>query len=233
MGMNILSDEEFRVVFYGTQEKLGNDTGVTEIHNKASVSYRKQTQGEEADQQSNAIAKTERITNKVSTDVTHLYLNIEKQIAAYDPAQSFLMKICYYKGEKAAKNGAAGETFYTRINCTNEQQDGAPYTYTGNSIVQCDRRGVYVVEEDCSWSNTDYEFDGSEEEKKVSITLPETMYESGAFPASLGTDLSALPKVVFNNKESIFAYLSGQSYAENVFNFVTAESNAVGDGGGG
>ncbi len=233
LGMNILSGEEFRVVFYGTQEKLGNDTGVTEIHNKASVSYRKKTQGEEADQQSNAIAKTERITNKVSTDVTHLYLNIEKQIAAYDPAQSFLMKLCYYKGGKAAKNGTAGETFYTRINCTNEQQDSAPYTYTGNSIVQCDRRGVYVVEEDCSWSNTDYEFDGSEEEKKVSITLPETMYESGAFPASLGTDLSALPKVVFKNKESIFAYLSGQSYAENVFNFVTAESNAVGDGGGG
>lgn len=240
-------EDKYLVTFKGKQVMLGEADSdgniVTEISNKASVIY----QAEDGNTEGNSIALTERISNEVSTDVTHLYLNIEKQIDVKtgDASQSFLMKITYYEDEEAAEAGQAGEVFYTRINCTEPvtDGDGTIVGYRGNRLVQCDKRGIYITEEVIGWSETDYSFgsaaardsvtgndgkavypDGafvngavSAEAEQVTTVFPRVMYLSGAFPTALGTDFSAAPAAVFNNAESEYAYLSGQSYAENIF----------------
>lgn len=252
-GLNVSVGERYRVSFGGEQALLGSmisDTErVEEISNKASVTYVKQSaDGTPSDRQGNSIARTERISNEVITDVTHLYLNIEKVIDTEnpDPSQSFLMQIAYYKDEENYESGQEAELFYTRINCTEPVTDNEGNTvgYSGSRIVQCGKRGIYVVTELADWSAADYDFDRSEavhmsltdstgaivypsgvrldrqqssgEGSTVTIRMPELVYEaSGAFPTSLGTDLTDLPTVVFYNNESAYAYLSGQAYAEN------------------
>lgn len=242
-GLNIeTADDKYLISFDGTQVPLGKKDAageiVTEISNKASVRY---TNAED-NTKANSVALTERISNEVATDVTWLYLNIEKNIQADDKEQSFLMQVAYYENDTDA---APAEVFYTRVNCTDAVLDTSGNTvgYQGNQILQCGKRGTYVVTEVTDWSNTDYDFDKStasdmsltdsagnakypsdvmENSKaitsgaeSVTIDLPRLFYVSGAFPTSLGINRTNVPTAVFYNIESEYAYLSGQSYSEN------------------
>lgn len=247
--LNVRQGETYRVQFTGKQVLLGNavpETGeiIKEISNKASIIYQREKEdGTLDDAQGNIVAKTERISNEVTTDVTHLYLNIEKNIGVEDPAQPFLMQIAYYEDEKDTEP----ELFYTKVNCTKPIQSADDPNvitgYSGSQIVQCDKRGIYVVTEVTDWSATDYDFDHSAavhmsladstskliypdgvkmnrlqspcKENSVTFVFPGLMYASGAFPASLGTDLTVMPTAEFYNGESEYAYLSGQAYSEN------------------
>lgn len=249
-------DERYRIVFSGTQVLLGNE-GITEISNKASITFTKflaEGGNIQSDRQGNSISKVERITNEVATDVTHLYLKVQKEIAAEDFGQSFLFKVTYFENEEAAESGAAGEISYVRVNCTEiaANESGAS-VYTGSRLLQCGKRGVYRVEELAEWSASDYDFGGAAayalptrenglrlyptgavrngeakaNGRTVTLTLPGIAYSSGAFPTSLGTVLTEVPTAEFVNTESEYAYLSGQSYAEN--NFSCAETGGAGN----
>jgi uncharacterized repeat protein (TIGR01451 family) len=257
------ADKEYEVVFQGTQQDIGesytytDDTGasvtgtVEEISNKASVTY-----AEGDNRKGNSISKTERISNTVTTDETHLYINIEKQIDMYeynatidktDPEQSFLMQVAYYADATAYKNGEASDIYYTRVNC-DEAINGTDGTfsgiYKGNQLVQCDKRGIYVISEATDWSVTDYDYEAttytdvaiidtagnriystnvsknsaitiSADGLEAEVELTRLAYESGAFPTSFGTNITQAPTVTYTNKESLYAYLSGQAYSEN------------------
>lgn len=241
--LNLSQGDKYKVEFSGTQKALGlGDNNVDEIRNKSIIIYTKD--GIDS-HMGNSIIKTERLTNTVETDVTWLYLNIEKNIGINDTEQSFLMQIAYYENEADTE---PADVFYTRINCTEAipDVDGSSVTgYRGNQIIQCGKRGKYVVTEVTDWSATDYDFDKSaandmsltdgagnqiypsdvkinsrkigNKDNSVTIELPRVLYESGAFPTSLGTDMTRMPSAVFYNNESPYAYLSGQSYSENNF----------------
>jgi uncharacterized repeat protein (TIGR01451 family) len=257
------ADEEYKVVFQGTQQDIGesytytDDTGasvtgtVEEISNKASVTY-----AEGDNRKGNSISKTERISNTVTTDETHLYINIEKQIDMYeynatigktDPEQSFLMQVAYYKDATAYKNGEVSDIYYTRVNC-DEAINGTDGTfsgiYKGNQLVQCDKRGIYVISEATDWSATDYDYEAttytdveiidtagnriystnvsknsaitiSADGLEAEVELTRLAYESGAFPTSFGTNIMEAPTITYTNSESLYAYVSGQAYSEN------------------
>lgn len=239
--LNLSQGDKYKVKFSGTQKTLGiGDNHIDEIRNKSLIIYTKTGVNT---YMGNSIIKTERLTNAVETDVTWLYLNIEKNISINDKEQSFLMQVAYYKNDTDTK---PTDVFYTRINCTEaiSGADGNSVTgYRGNQIIQCGKRGKYVVTEVTDWSDTDYDFDKSVaydmsltdssgnqiypndveisskkiaySDHSVMIELPRLMYESGAFPTSLGTDITKMPTAVFYNDESDYAYLSGQSYSEN------------------
>lgn len=249
-------DERYRIVFTGTQVLLGNE-GITEISNKASITYTKylaEGGNIQSDRQGNSISKVERISNEVVTDVTHLYLQVQKEIAAKDFGQSFLFRITYFENEEAAESGASGEISYVRVNCTESAADeNGNAVYIGSRLLQCGKRGVYRVEELAEWSASDYDFGGAAAYalptrenglrlypteafrngtaeavgRAVTLTLPGIAYSSGAFPTSLGTVLTEVPTAEFTNTESEYAYLSGQSYAEN--NFSCAETGGAGN----
>lgn len=243
-GFNLAEGDKYKVVFSGTQKTLGIEDGcVNEIKNVSRISYKKTMADGTTEEYANAITKTERMTNQVETDVTWLYLNIEKIISTDDTEQSFLMQIAYYEDESDAEP----DIYYTRINCTEDVLNDAGSTigYKGNQIVQCGRRGIYVVTEITDWSDTDYDFGESKyadiaiyqstgsliypsgverrngkmvvNENSVTFSMPRLMYESGAFPTSFGTD-TQMPTAAFYNDESEYAYLSGQSYSENNIN---------------
>lgn len=249
-------DERYRIVFSGTQVLLGNE-GITEISNKASITFTKvlaEGGNIQSDRQGNSISKVERISNEVSTDVMHLYLKVRKEVAAEDLGQSFLFRVTYFTDEEAAESGAAGEVSYVRVNCTESavEENGEP-VFVGSRLFQCGKRGVYRVEELAEWSASDYDFGGAAayalptrenglrlyptgavrnggavvNGRTVTLTLPGVAYSSGAFPTSLGTVLTEVPTAEFVNTESEYAYLSGQSYAEN--NFSCAENGGAGN----
>ena len=158
----------------------------------------------------------------------------KKTITNDDPAQTFLFKVEYYPLSATEPS----ETFYTQARCTDKDNNGS---YTGDRIVQVDKRGNYVITEVSDWSNTDYDFSDvsatdakiidiaglesytaiTSKDKSVTISLPRSQYESLAFPTSYGL-LASYPTAEFKNKESDYAYLSGQAYAENVFKTQTA-----------
>jgi hypothetical protein len=217
----------------------------------------------------NTVSYTERITNTVETDETHLYLEIEKEIPVDDPSQTFLFKVERFDSQAdAEKTGAQPkDVFYTTINCTSVTVTTATTTttYTGSRLIQVDERGYYRVTEVTDWSETDYDFDQvsnsevsienypsktttasgklqtvllaplqegitiqtvGEEKTQLPVaefTLPRMMYEdSMAFPTAMGSLADdTYPTVHFVDKESIYAYLSAQAYAENTFNIFT------------
>lgn len=235
-------DVTYRLTFTGEQallEKPGDyynssDEEPRQLVNKLNVVYKLTGEGEaEGSVYGNTISYTTRLTNEVSTDVTWLYLDIEKTIPADDPEQSFLFKV-----EKAEEDTAVDTTpliAYTRINCTDENEDG---TYTGTQRIRVARRGTYKVTEIADWSKTDYEAvapverlitlpddTGVSGKKNMQVTSSNEESMAGAFPTVLGTAKETFPAAGFVNKESIYAYLSGQAYAENIF-----EKKADGEG---
>jgi hypothetical protein len=168
-------------------------------------------------------------SNTVETDVIWLYLDVQKEIALDDAEQSFLVQVDYYpKGATEAT-----ETFYTRINCTDAVTDASGTTtgYLGDQLLQCGKRGTYVITELTDWSDTDYSFGSATWQEnadatktsvtgnQVTLTLPETTNtKTGAIPTAVGTDpLTYAPIVTFRNEKSIYAFLSSQAYAENNF----------------
>lgn len=220
-------------------------TETQDVVNKASIYYTVVTDNDEsnANTKANSITKITRLSNQVETDVTHIYFNVEKTIEVEDPSQTFLFRIDRYEDEATAKtNGAVPlSTFYTQLHCTIPVMEDDKITgYQGNQIVQVDERGYYVVTEITDWSQTDYEFDGvtsvdgvryssngvttarngsvicNQDAASVGFALPRQQYVSQAFSTSLGmlTEGSYLT-ARFTNTESIYAYLSGQSYSEN------------------
>lgn len=200
---------------------------------------------------------SELLTNEVETDVTHLYLNVEKTIEEEDASQSFLFRIEQYESETAyrAGNEPLG-TWYTALQCTDEvtNTSGTVIGYKGNQIVQVENRGYYVVTEATDWSATDYDFDKVISDDVRSFTdaagmettingeinisnptasagfdLPRQQYvlydETGvenvqyAFPTAMGIPSEGIyPTISFSNTESLYAYLSGQSYSRNRIN---------------
>jgi uncharacterized repeat protein (TIGR01451 family) len=188
-------DAEYVVVFKGTQVKLGDEytdssgtkSTLTEIRNKASILYMQNKTGSDTStgsstnnsgtttstnsvSKANSIEKVERFTNTVETDVTHLYLKVEKNAYtdAYsdgaDTAQTFLFRIDYYADQDAYSKGNVSDTIYTKINVDNSNaitttdSEGTETTigYSGDSTIQMDKRGIYVVSELSDWSATDY-----------------------------------------------------------------------------
>lgn len=181
-------------------------------------------------------------TNKVETDVTHLYINVKKKIDNDDPSQTFLFKIERFDSKDAYDKDSSSpvETFYTQIHCT---------TNTGSQLIQADKRGYYKITEITNWSNTDYKsvsvtsvtvsvsnssvsFENasingtitkSSSGDSIAFAMPRYKYTGGAFPTILGiSDKGYYPTVTFTNKESEYAYLSAQAYAENS---ITINSN--------
>lgn len=224
-------------------------TSKQEVVNKASIYYDKVTDTK-TQRMANSITKVTRLTNQVETDVTHLYLNVEKTIAVSDASQTFLFRIDRFENEAAAKeeNAQPLETFYTQLHCINavSDEDDNITAYQGSKLVQTDKRGYYVVTEVTDWSDTDYDFDGAAytdvqsyktvagtatavndgitvHAASVGFAFPRQQYVSQAFPTSMGTLESSVisvlyPTARFTNEESIYAYLSGQAYAENTIN---------------
>lgn len=231
-GFNLNQGDVYMVRFTG---KLPEVTADNQIVNKASLIYEKVNSSGKNQTMGNSISKITRLSNKVETDVEHLYFKVEKTIENFDPSQTFLFKIERYASENAKENGAeAKETYYTQLNCTEKQNDG---TYKGTQLIQVDKRGYYAVTEITDWSATDYEFEStssadvrtsgysdevpkngeiSQSGQTVEFSLPRLMYSSDAFPTSLGIPSSySCLTASFANNESDYAYLSGQAYAEN------------------
>jgi hypothetical protein len=57
----------------------------------------------------------------------------------------------------------------------------------------------------------------STDEHSVSMDMPRQQYVSGAFPTEAGIPSNIIyPTAAFGSVQSRFAYISGQSYAENI-----------------
>ena len=214
----------YQVKFKGTAVTLTDSS--QEIRNKATVTY---TEGEDAQTKATAISIVERLTNQTETDVTHLYVEIDKIIPQNDPAQTFLFKIERFDKENLSD---VPEISYTKINCTTKQTDD---NYTGSRLLQLDKRGYYRITEVDDWSNSDYLFDeitctdiskvsGLTDSKTIStqnqsavIQLPRQYNkDSLAFPTFFGElKTGSYPILKFTNKLNDYAYRTSQAYAEN------------------
>lgn len=225
--LSVEDDKQYKVIFECRPNNEQQDNEKSDgLVNKASIIYTRVDSDSDQQSMGQSISLIERDSNTVETDVTHLYINVEKRIENDDPSQTFLFKIERFDDQKDSE---PAETFYTQINCI-KQTDG---TVTGSQIIQVDKRGYYKITEITDWSNTDYDSVSTEvsdvtvskaslngsmsvNDKSVAFALPRCMYESGAFPTILGTLSSgSYPAAIFINKESAYAYLSGQAYAEN------------------
>ncbi|MCD7741616.1 MAG: hypothetical protein LUI06_05385 [Ruminococcus sp.] len=212
---------EIKLTFSGTQsanssEEVQNITGI-------SFTYSNETY-------SSVIAKGKDVTNPVVTDVTHLYLNIEKQIESEDPYQTFIFKVEYYKegNSTTTPDGIS----YVNINCT--EYDSTDNYYYGSRFIQTDRRGTYVITEVTDWSFTDYEsveasgenanatyedyYNVTTDTNKVTVVLlTDSEDKNAAFLTKLGSlEDGTYTTSVFENASSDFAYRSGQAYTVNM-----------------
>jgi hypothetical protein len=157
--------------------------------------------------------------------VIHLYLNVEKQIPVEDKNQTFLFKIERFDTEKDAKSSTVTpkEVFYTEIHCTEEEEGTSGAVYVGNSLVQLDKRGYYRISEVTDWSKTDYVYSSYVSGTKSGTTQSVVL----SIPASMLTPSKAIKTIAgypnpetcqtirFVNKESPYAFYSGQAYSEN------------------
>jgi uncharacterized repeat protein (TIGR01451 family) len=105
-------------------ENIGEIESTDETENTGKTENTSETENsgttEKTESKGNSISKVERITNRVTTDETHLYLNIEKEIPVSDPSQTFLFKVERFDSQKDAEDGTEPTSvFYTTINCTN------------------------------------------------------------------------------------------------------------------
>ena len=206
-----------------------------EIRNKATVTYSEKGEGEVAQTKATAISIVERLTNQTETDVTHLYVDIDKIIPESDPAQTFLFKIERFDKDDMSDTP---EISYTKINCTTKQTED---NYTGSRLLQLDKRGYYRITEVDDWSNSDYLFDeitctdiskvsGLTDSKTIStqyqsavIQIPRQYNkDSLAFPTSFGgLQTGSYPILKFTNKLNDYAYRTSQAYAENLITITT------------
>ena len=230
----VLSESnEYKVVFKGTATPLTDSS--QEIRNKATVTYSEKGEGEVAQTKATAISIVERLTNQTETDVTHLYVDIDKIIPESDPAQTFLFKIERFDKDDMSDTP---EISYTKINCTTKQTED---NYTGSRLLQLDKRGYYRITEVDDWSNSDYLFDeitctdiskvsGLTDSKTIStqnqsavIQLPRQYNkDSLAFPTSFGgLQTGSYPILKFTNKLNDYAYRTSQAYAENLITITT------------
>jgi hypothetical protein len=228
---SITKDEEYQVKFSGTQVELGakDSSGnvIKEIKNSAVVTYNEITgdSTEKANGKGNSITYTERITNEVTTDVTHLYLNVEKEIPVEDENQTFLFKIERFNTEQDAKGSTATpeEVFYTEVHCTEAEGSTDDTAYIGNSLVQLDKRGYYRISEVTDWSKTDYVYSSyvsgyksGKTESAVLFIAADMLKPSKAIPTIAGyPDAETCQTIRFVNQESPYAFYSGQAYSEN------------------
>lgn len=230
----VLSESnEYKVVFKGTATPLTDSS--QEIRNKATVTYSEKGEGEVAQTKATAISIVERLTNQTETDVTHLYVDIDKIIPESDPAQTFLFKIERFDKDDMSDTP---EISYTKINCTTKQTED---NYTGSRLLQLDKRGYYRITEVDDWSNSDYLFDeitctdiskvsGLTDSKTIStqnqsavIQFPRQYNkDSLAFPTSFGgLQTGSYPILKFTNKLNDYAYRTSQAYAENLITITT------------
>ena len=226
-------NKTYQVKFKGTAAALTNSS--QEIRNKATVTYSEKGEGEVAQTKATAISIVERLTNQTETDVTHLYVDIDKIIPESDPAQTFLFKIERFDKDDMSDTP---EISYTKINCTTKQTED---NYTGSRLLQLDKRGYYRITEVDDWSNSDYLFDeitctdiskvsGLTDSKTIStqnqsavIQLPRQYNkDSLAFPTSFGgLQTGSYPILKFTNKLNDYAYRTSQAYAENLITITT------------
>ena len=225
-------NNKYQVKFKGTAAALTNSS--QEIRNKATVTYT-EGEGQDAKTKATAISIVERLTNQTETDVTHLYVDIDKIIPESDPAQTFLFKIERFDKDDMSDTP---EISYTKINCTTKQTED---NYTGSRLLQLDKRGYYRITEVDDWSNSDYLFDeitctdiskvsGLTDSKTIStqnqsavIQLPRQYNkDSLAFPTSFGgLQTGSYPILKFTNKLNDYAYRTSQAYAENLITITT------------
>ncbi len=210
------------LTFSGTQS-----SGYDEVQNITGISFTSGTYT-----YSSVIAKGKDVTNEVETDVTHLYLNIEKQIESEDPYQTFIFKVEYYNEGATVGTDDPDGISYVNINCT--EYDNTDDYYYGSRFIQTDRRGTYVITEVTDWSFTDYEsvtasgenaeapydesYSISEKDGTVTVVLlTDSEDKNAAFLTKLGSlEDGTYTTSVFKNTDSEYAYRSGQAYTVNI-----------------
>ncbi len=213
------------LTFEGTQSDVDD---VDDVRNTAGIKF---TQSNDNTVYSAVVSYGEGTTNQVETDVTHLYLNIEKQIESEDPYQTFIFKVEYYKegNATATPDGIS----YVNINCT--EYDSTDDYYYGSRFIQTDRRGTYVITEVTDWSYTDYDesveasgenaeapydesYSISEKDGTVTVVLlTDSEDKNAAFLTKLGSlKDGTYTTSVFKNTDSEYAYRSGQAYTVNI-----------------
>ncbi len=222
-GISKSDDNKITLTFEGTQTETEN--AGEEIRNTAGISYVK-TGGSTV--YTSIVAYGNGVTNQVETDVTHLYIEVEKDIvsdanltvdtASTDEEQTFLFVVKYYEEGSAPATDDAKSISYVEVNCESGK---------GSRLLQLDGRGTYVVMEVTDWSVTDYDYvsaslDGSatSSSNSSSVTIDYTtggayIEENGAFKTTLGLVKESHAVASFYNMESLYAYRSGQAYARN------------------
>lgn len=149
----IIQNEQNEIIstFQGTQ----NDTTGTEIRNAARMTYTK-----DSETYTSVVARGDAVTNQVKTDVTHLYLEVEKEIVesagdstvdadSTDTQQTFLFLVAYYAEGSDPSADEPDSITYVTIQCENG---------TGSSMLQTEKRGTYLVTEVTDWSNMYYDY---------------------------------------------------------------------------
>lgn len=214
------SNGAITLTFSGTQGDIGDADD--EIRNMAGITY---TKSGESTQYTSIIASGYGVTNQVETDVTHIYLEVEKDIvsdadltvdsASTDTEQSFLFMVEYYAEGKTVSVDDPDSISYVTINCSSG---------TGSRLLQADKRGTYVITEVTDWSATDYDYvsaslDGDSvtgESVTVDYTSSGTyLNENGSLATTLGLLNGTHAVAAFYNTESLYAYRSGSAYAKN------------------
>ncbi len=215
------SNNTITLTFSGTQSVSGSSD--VDIRNTAGITYNKGG----SDIYTCCVALGNGITNEVETDVTHLYLEVDKSIvesdtstvvdsSSTDTEQTFLFIVKYYSEDKDPDNDEADSVTYVTINCDSG---------TGSRLVQVDKRGTYTVAEVSDWSNTDYDyiFGGYLDDTYVDDDLITIDFKkgstyvgsAGAFATTLGLTSGDHATATFYNTKSTYAYRSSQAYAKN------------------
>ena len=214
-------DNKIILTFQGTQTK--DKTVDAEIRNTAGITY---TKVHETTSYTSIVAHGDAVTNQVETDVTHLYLEVEKELVesaddstvdtdSTDTQQTFLFLVAYYAEGSDPDTDDPDSITYVTINCENGE---------GSSMLQTDKRGTYLVTEVTDWSNTDYDYVSAYLDGELaagdSVTIDYTsggtyLNSNGTFATTLGLVSEDHATATFCNTESLYAYRSGQAYARN------------------
>jgi len=220
-GITQSAGNEIILTFYG--EQTVTKTEDAEIRNTAGITYTKDC---ETTSYTSIVAHGDAVTNQVGTDVTHLYLEVEKEIVesdgltvdadSTDTEQTFFFLVVYYAEGNDPDTATAAESItYVTINCENG---------TGSSLLQTDKRGTYIITEVTNWSNTDYDYVSAYLDGELatgdSVTIDYTsdgeyLNSKGTFVTTLGLVSEDHATATFWNTECLYAYRSGQAYAKN------------------
>lgn len=158
--------------------------------------------------------KTLKVTNTLG-----YYFNIEKNIPAADPNQTFIFKVEYYETKQDMLNNINIKSVsYSTIKLSDNT--------TGRNTIYVLEDGWYKISEVSDWSKTDYDYKsdnylyGLENAKAESYVIKDD-YIAFCIQDVYGSTLSIdnFPTAKFINDDSPYAYRSDQDYKENIITF--------------